>query len=724
MAAQTASISRPTREIGAALMRTRLSLPPSNRCGSMKTPNFRCLPGPPIRQGSHPRLVFPLVIVLFLAPSTASAVDGSTVNLQFIKESAILYGVSTHPTDSGASMVPLYHDYFDGGQYGSINGVSGNMGLEANDPDAGRGLTSMAVTWSGAGPNAYFQFDIGYSQPNRPRNIPQFGMARKLRLMVKTASPGVQLRTKVYRVDEPSRSFDSTPIADQWHPLTQAWSDIELTLAVPAAPHQLHAVQFELDQAHHPSGGPVTIRIDEVRLITDGHDPLRLAQSYRPVAAGNTRDVIIYPNRAFLYDQALSIEALRSTGLPANLAMARNMADAVVATMQPDGSFYDERKAGHVLNVAYQQQGDQWVEQWVPKTPESWRRTLGDNSWLGIVLLSLHQTTGHTPYLAAARAISDWAELNLKKNDSLKGYTGGHDNSGTPVLWRSTEHCIDYFQLNRRLSVELSSLGEPAAQTYYDRAQHAAHFVLQMYDASNGRFWTGTNPNDTINTSSVPLDAQFWPVLTLARWPELSTSLPWVLPPQWADANLRVTDGPFHGYTFSQHVTPPKVWFEGNGIAAVAHMRIFNQPAAQMALDVLELSRNTGPNAAPQGYGQTTASSDGLNDPHFSQQVYDARLALAPSAWAFFARRGLNPFDPKDVLPPLSSLHISRSPSATVTLTFDAVPASSYQIRHSPDLVHWTDVGNATLEGKLARFSHQPAPTVTRSFYQVIAMPP
>jgi hypothetical protein len=214
-------------------------------------------------------------------------------------------------------------------------------------------------------------------------------------------------------------------------------------------PADLHAVQFVLGDGR-PAGNR-TFWLDEVRLMTDGCDPARLVQSYRAdLASQAVRDVSIYPNRSFLYDNALVIKALWATGDAAARATARQIADALVATVRPDGSYYNQRNAGHAL-----------LRDGSPRPPFVETRTLGDNAWFGLALLALYESTAEAGYLDRARAISDWAESNLKDHGAWGGYRGGFDESGNPFPWRATEHNVDLFALNRRLADALSATGAP-----------------------------------------------------------------------------------------------------------------------------------------------------------------------------------------------------------------------------------------------------------------------
>jgi uncharacterized repeat protein (TIGR01451 family) len=589
-----------------------------------------------------------LGLLVLLTVATDTAADDP--NLDYLFDGANRYTVSGNPADLSHPIIPIFSDFYSGGMYfgGGLNFAPPSLVRDSNDPDAGRGLSSFRMTWDGNDGPAYVGLKLGV---NRPRDIPAFGMARNLRFLAKSDFANRQLWVNVLVGGSSPQTLTKSFVVGQ------NWADYNFELP-PLTPKDISEVQLKISQ----SG---TFRFDEVRFDTDGFDPARIVQSYRPLwaSAGSPggsvayRDAYVYPNRAFLYDNALAIQALIARGTPAALALAKDVADAVVSTARPDGSFYNERDSGHTL-----------LADGSPRPPYSERRYLGDNAWIGLAFVDLYRATAQIEYLTRARGISDWAENSLKVPaavSALKGYRGGYDSDTNPVGWRSIEHNADLFQLNRRLSVVLLGLDDTAAQAFAVRATHAADFVLhpQLFDNATGHFWTGTGIGDAINYCSIPLDAQFWTYLTLGQWPEYAGAIDWRRPIQWARSNLWRTDGPFTGYTYSSASTPGRVWFEGNAFAAVAYQLQGEVENAQEALGLLEQARLQGPNADPGGRGQIAASADDMQDSCLVA-TYDARLAAAPTAWTYLARRRLNPF----------SLAVVPAVSATKTVSLVAGP--------------------------------------------------
>lgn len=549
---------------------------------------------------------------------------------QFVLRQLNRHNTSPLPADSGQPMLPLYTDSYAGGSYGTIDASSSNVTLDDNDPDRARGTSSVRMTWDGTGVNGWFQYGVGRLVANKPRDLAAFGSARRVRFQAKADNAGRKVRVIVFRINGTTYA----QLATQTFTLSTTWTDYVMNFTA-IKPKDLHAVQFLLEASSGP--GPATIRLDDVRLGTDGFDPLRVPQSFDALNAATGsglstpagRDETIFPNRSFLYDSALSIIELVARD---DVATARNVADAILACPAGDGSYANERNAGHVL-----------LGNGTPRSPFTPRRTLGDNAWFGIALLNLHAVTGDKNYLTKAKAISDWAETNLKTTTpatALKGYRGGYDDSNALFAWRSTEHNIDHAQFNRRLAQALTATGDVTASVYTARSEHAAGFVFAMFNNVDGHFWTGTGSDDTINTSSIPLDVQLWPVLTLAQWPEHATSIDWTRPVAWARSHLTVTDAGFTGLKFSSGMSDA-VWFEGNAIAALACRALGQTANADAYVALLESARQTGPHA--DGQGLIASSSDDAKDLSLGA-TYDARLAVAPSVWAVLATRGTNPF--------------------------------------------------------------------------------
>jgi hypothetical protein len=591
--------------------------------------------------------------------------------VQFLMDSADYACTSRIDGDAGRSMVPVYTDYLAGGDYLHINDVA-RMTLDGNDPNAAEGRTSFRATWNETGASGYFQFGFGTLGP---RDIRDFGFVHRLQFFVKGDTQGQQVAVNVFRTT-PGGGWQKLATAPAVITLTTSFQPFVIDMPSGIKPADLHAVQFVLGDGLPAGNG--TFWLDEVRLMTDGCDPARLVQSYRAdLASQAERDVSIYPNRSFLYDNALVIKALWATGDVAARATARQVADAIVATVRPDGSYYNQRNAGHAL-----------LHDGLPRPPYVQTRTLGDNAWFGLALLALHESTGEAGYLDRARAISDWAEADLKDDGAWGGYRGGFGESGSPFPWRATEHNVDLFALNQRLADALSAAGDPEAAAYADRATYAGDFVMRMFDHDEGKFWTGTGVGDTINTSSVPLDAQLWSAMALGVSEQYAAAVDWSRPVAWSEAHLRAVDGPYSGFNYSDRTTAHRVWFEGTAQAAVLYAVQGGGDQYAETMQEVEFARMF----HPQGdeLGLVAASSDDMIDAELGA-VYDARLHAGATAWLVLAQQQVNPFvslADNSMSPPRARLN---SPELTV------VADSSYQPGLDPlpgfNLVSWWNFG-------------------------------
>ena len=594
--------------------------------------------------------------------------------IDFLQQSVNLYSVSHNAIDYGQPVAPIYTDYNAAGVYMS-SVYAGGAQLDGNDPNvdsASGGTSSWRMSVNSLGTTAWFQFNLG---PNRPRT---------------TQSSATRLSCDSWRrrpagtavESQGCRRLAGRRVGNVLGPNVVHRVGSLRDRACPAhvQPSGIDAVQFVLGDGLNQGLG--TVRLDEVRLGVEGCDPLRLAQSYRPggwvdddpappLRSVADRDLNIYPSRAFLYDQALTIKALVAAG---DLPTARDVADAILATGAGNGSYFNERTAGHVLN------GDGTA-----RDPFSQKQTLGDNAWFGLALIDLYSALkGSAPdqaivYLDHARAISDWAELFLKDSGVLRGYRGGFDSDGNAVSWRSVEENVDHFQLNRLLAAEYTALGALDAAELTERAQHAGDFVIAMFDDDAGMFWTGTTVADTINTASIPLDVQLWSILTLGQSADYRKAIDWSRPLAWAETHLQTSDGIYVGFTYSSGSTPGIVWFEGTAHAAVLYCVLGQHAKRGDLIQMLDMARDTHPHG--DGSGLVAASRDGLVDQAFADVAFDGRLHLGATAWYYFAQRQINPFAPFDTTPPRVTVDrlLTRDRQPPLSGTVDD-PAATVQV--------------------------------------------
>ncbi len=220
---------------------------------------------------------------------------------------------------------------------------------------------------------------------------------------------------------------------------------------------------------------------------------------------------------------------------------------------------------------------------------------VGNVAWAGLALARLYAYTGGQSYLDGALKLGAWIVNNAYDAGGYGGYKFGVNADNSPSAnGKSTEHNIDtyaFFVELAQLTGDQTYAGLTQPQPWSVLAGHALDFVHAMWEPTVGHFWTGTNPDGSINKYPIPEDVQTWSYLALED-PAYAASV------DWASARLAVTDTPearnatltgnvnFSGVTFSNGsmqadptVAPngytPKpdlsaVWFEGTAHIADA----------------------------------------------------------------------------------------------------------------------------------------------------------
>ena len=211
---------------------------------------------------------------------------------------------------------------------------------------------------------------------------------------------------------------------------------------------------------------------------------------------------------------------------------------------------------------------------------------------------------------------------------------------------------------------------------------------MQMFEAVEGKFWTGTGNDDTRNTSSVPLDAQLWAVLALGESAKYGGAIDWDRPLRWVESHLQTTDGPYSGFTFSTQTTPDRVWFEGTAQAAAVYAVRGDWARYAATLQKVEFARLR--HAHADGRGVVAASADNTVD-SLLDATYDARLHTGATAWLVLAEQLANPF----VTP---AGHDATAPQASLDAPAVVLPnGQSYHPGVDPqpgvNLVSWYNFG-------------------------------
>ena len=142
----------------------------------------------------------------------------------------------------------------------------------------------------------------------------------------------------------------------------------------------------------------------------------------------------------------------------------------------------------------------------IPTTPPVFDLVLdgatgGNNAFAVLALANAYQQLpgNNVNYLNDARAIANWIVANLQDNTGT-GYGGFYlgfpDMGCIPkilVASKSTENNADIFAAFSLLAQIEAGLGNSAAASHWtNEASAAANFVMDMFDATNGRFNVGT----------------------------------------------------------------------------------------------------------------------------------------------------------------------------------------------------------------------------------------
>jgi hypothetical protein len=244
----------------------------------------------------------------------------------------------------------------------------------------------------------------------------------------------------------------------------------------------------------------------------------RLVQSYSDQQAGGT-----FYSTAFIYDNAMIALAYLARSRGDDLTRARIVGDAIVYAQNTDpagdGRFRQAYMAGVPdSNGVYVTTGLSYFQ----------GSAVGDVAWAGIALAQLFARTEHKPYLDAAVKAATFIETTTRDNVN----TPGGYYYGNGQTYKSTEHNIDVYALYTMLAKLTGN------NSWLDGAAHAKAFVVAMFDAPSGHFWTGTTDPTHINYNNSPEDVNTWSYLAM-KDPNYAVSVDWV------KTNLDTTDTSF-----------------------------------------------------------------------------------------------------------------------------------------------------------------------------------
>lgn len=417
--------------------------------------------------------------------------------------------------------------------------------------------------------------------------------------------------------------------------LTKAWRDYEIDLRGRNLRYVLGGFGW-VTNAPANRNRDIVFYLDEVRYDKPRLEEPRFLLSYETTSPGCEFDTVAR-NAAFVYDNALALQAFLATG---ERGRARLLAEALLAAAERDRFFHDGRirnayQAGDLLVppgwLPNGRSGTVRMPGWYDVAGRRWledRRQVsthtGNVAWAVLALVSYAEVAGEPRYVAAAERLADWIERHCRDQRGAGGYTGGFEGwepDPSRLRYKATEHNLDLYAAFRRL---YRLTGRPK---WLDRAAHARRFVAAMWDDREQKFWTGTlEDGETVNRTVIPLDVQAWAVLALgdegARYAGALA---------FAEQHHRVGGG------FDFNPDRDGVWYEGAAQMAVAY-RHSGQPEKWRAL--VQFLRS----AQHASGGLPASDRDGLTTGFgFS---YFRRLHAGATAWLVLAEQGVNPFAP------------------------------------------------------------------------------
>ncbi len=446
-------------------------------------------------------------------------------------------------------------------------------------------------------------------------------------------------------------------------PLTTDWQQVEINIPNDLdLSYVLGGFAWHADDVRNPGGAVFyidniyftlsaaaqTARLDLPRFLRS-YETLAVQPTVLPDPDADDDIDFVVRNLAFSYDNALVLLAFLADGSADSLRRAELIGDAFVYASLNDRFFSDGRirtayAAGDLIlppgwtpngiagTVAipgfYWEPDDEFFE------VEQDHVDVGNNSWVMIALLALHDATGEASYLDAARRIGDFIRTFKNDTATYQGFQGGIEEPEDPAMetlrpWASGEHNLDIFAAFSRLA-ELD--GDPS---WLPDAAHAQTFLDSLWDPVRGCYYAGTDDPETRNEDydQLPLDVQTWSVLALPGVPARHSELLACI-----ESHHRASDEGFTGYDFN--TDQDGVWFEGTGQSALAY-RLAGRPSlAEPIENELRCTQTTSPFG--DGSAIVATTRDGLTTGFDFE--YFRRHHIATAAWNVFAQLGFNPY--------------------------------------------------------------------------------
>jgi hypothetical protein len=345
---------------------------------------------------------------------------------------------------------------------------------------------------------------------------------------------------------------------------------------------------------------------------------LRLVQSF----AGGKLEKRHFTD-SVTYDDALIIDALLARGTPEDLSRAELIGEALLYVQANDPA-HDGRLRGAYAPAALTS----------PAAIQATDATsdVGNMAWVGQALVQLYARSANSEFLSGAKSIGEWIQTHAYDARGAGGYTGGYEENGSRIMWKSTEHNVDVFSFFELLATQT---GEEAWRT---RAQWARGFVASMWNPMGGFFYVGSGEDGvSVNAEVFAEDVNSWSYLALQN-------AEWAASLDWERAHLSSRRHGFAGVSFCTG-DRSGVWFEGTAHLADA-LELRNAPgdAALAAGYLADIAHAQSSGKHTDGQGIIAASKDGLRT--CEGERYFASLHTGATAWYLLALAGADPFKP------------------------------------------------------------------------------
>ena len=264
----------------------------------------------------------------------------------------------------------------------------------------------------------------------------------------------------------------------------------------------------------------------------------------------------------------------------------------------------------------------------------------GNIAWAALALISLYEATNSIKYLDAAEHLAQWVIDSTWDDRGFNAGYEGWEDSISVLQYTATEHCIDLYAVFTRLYNITDN------EAYVDAAIHADSFVQSMWDAVNGKFFTGTLFDGTgINTSVIPTDLQPWYLLAYnERDSDFTRGYYWAKDSTYLDNHTHPGDTHFYkGFDFSLDQTDSLdgIGYEFTGQMTTCACWLGDTAFYHEMLEEIEYIQANGP--GNNGKGIIAACHDHLTT-GFNWEYHNVLHTGGATCWYLFAKDRINPY--------------------------------------------------------------------------------